>query len=124
MHNNVLNVSRSIQTIRDCTSVVASIPLRNSIDELQIRVLNLSQANKQLRFILTLKSETEGIKHSVKVFSEAILLNGKLRHLVRPERQYPDVLTREKALLSEVQDRVIDFVKCHPLHDSNQGYCG
>ena len=82
MHNNVLNVSRSIQTIRDCTSVVASIPLRNSIDELQIRVLNPNQANKQLRFILTLKSETEGIKHSVKVFSEAILLNGKLRHLV------------------------------------------
>lgn len=118
MHNNVLNVSRSIQTIRDCTSVVASIPLRNSIDELQIRVLNLNlnQANKQLRFILTLKSETEGIKHSVKVFSEAILLNGKLRHLVRPERQYPDVLAREKDLLSEVQDRVIDFVKCYPLH--------
>lgn len=112
MHNNVLNVSRSIQTIRDCTSVVASIPLRNSIDELQIRVLNLNQANKQLRFILTLKSETEGIKHSVKVFSEAILL----RHLVRPERQYPDVLAREKDLLSEVQDRVIDFVKCYPLH--------
>ncbi|WP_251992150.1 hypothetical protein [Escherichia coli] len=112
MHNNVLNVSRSIQTIRDCTSVVASIPLRNSIDELQIRVLNPNQANKQLRFILTLKSETEGIKHSVKVFSEAILLNGKLR----PERQYPDVLAREKDLLSEVQDRVIDFVKCYPLH--------
>ncbi|EJO8032186.1 hypothetical protein NUM37_004645 [Salmonella enterica] len=67
-------------------------------------------------FILTLKSETEGIKHSVKVFSEAILLNGKLRHLVRPERQYPDVLAREKDLLSEVQDRVIDFVKCYPLH--------
>lgn len=116
MHNNVLNVSRSLQTIRDCTSVVASIPLRNSIDELQIRVLNPNQANKQLRFILTLKSETEGIKHSVKVFSEAILLNGKLRHLVRPERQYPDVLAREKDLLSEVQDRVIDFVKCYPLH--------
>ncbi|HFI7947548.1 TPA: hypothetical protein ACGSGN_005333 [Escherichia coli] len=97
-------------------SVVASIPLRNSIDELQIRVLNPNQANKQLRFILTLKSETEGIKHSVKVFSEAILLNGKLRHLIRPERQYPDVLAREKDLLSEVQDRVIDFVKCYPLH--------
>lgn len=112
MHNNVLNVSRSIQTIRDCTSVVASIPLRNSIDELQIRVLNLNQANKQLRFILTLKS----VKHSVKVFSEAILLNGKLRHLVRPGRQYPDVLAREKYLLSEVQDKVIDFVKSHPLH--------
>ncbi|MFP0123324.1 hypothetical protein ACJHYR_21060 [Escherichia sp. WS1450] len=92
--------------------MVASIPLRNSIDELQIRVLN----NKQLRFILTLKSETEGIKHSVKVFSEAILLNGKLRHLIRPERQYPDVLAREKDLLSEAQDRVIDFVKCYPLH--------
>ncbi|HAV8008989.1 TPA: hypothetical protein JLO66_003946 [Escherichia coli] len=118
MHNNVLNVSRSIQTIRDCTSVVASIPLRNSIDELQIRVLNLNHANaiKQLRFILTLKSEAEGVKHSVKVFSEAILLNGKLRHLVRPERQYPDVLAREKYLLSEVQDRVFDFVKSHPLH--------
>ncbi|EIH5334508.1 hypothetical protein NK502_003441 [Escherichia coli] len=64
-----------------------------------------------MRFILTLKSETEGIKHSVKVFSEAILLNGKLRHLVNP-----DVLAREKDLLSEVQDRVIDFVKCYPLH--------
>ncbi|EJL4255078.1 hypothetical protein NMI80_000150 [Shigella flexneri] len=69
-----------------------------------------------MRFILTLKSETEGIKHSVKVFSEAILLNGKLRHLVRPERQYPDVLACEKDLLSEVQDRVNDFVKCYPLH--------
>ncbi|EIH5454673.1 TPA: hypothetical protein N1S75_003686 [Salmonella enterica subsp. enterica serovar Typhi] len=68
-----------------------------------------------MRFILTLKSETEGIKHSVKVFSEAILLHGTLRHLVRPERQYPDVLAREKDLLSEVQNRVIDFVKCHPL---------
>ncbi|HEG1888557.1 TPA: hypothetical protein SCR72_003726 [Escherichia coli] len=69
-----------------------------------------------MRFILTLKSETEGIKHSVKVFSESILLNGKLRHLVRPERQYPDVLAREKDLLSGVQDRVNDFVKCYPLH--------
>lgn len=118
MFNNVLNVSRSIQTIRDCTSVVASIPLRNSIDELQIRVLNLKQANaiKQLRFILTLKSETEGMKHSVKVFSEAIMLNGNLRYLVRPERQYPDVLTREKDLLSEVQDKVSDFVERYPLH--------
>ncbi|EIG6149509.1 hypothetical protein PP698_005034 [Escherichia coli] len=69
-----------------------------------------------MRFILTLKSEAEGVRHSVKVFSEAILLNGKLRHLVRPERQYPDVLACEKDLLSEVQDRVNDFVKCYPLH--------
>ncbi|EHK3783858.1 hypothetical protein JSP21_003936 [Escherichia coli] len=69
-----------------------------------------------MRFILTLKSEAKGVKHSVKVFSEAILLNGRLRHLVRPERQYPDVLACEKDLLSEVQDRVIDFVKSHPLH--------
>nr|QBM91403.1 hypothetical protein NNIBIDOC_00073 [Salmonella sp.] len=51
MHNNVLNVSRSIQTIRTAPVWWHQSHCGNSIDELQIRVLNLNQANKQLRFI-------------------------------------------------------------------------
>lgn len=54
MHT-ALNASRSIQTIRDCTKMIASVPLRHWNDSLQIREMNKPGMLKDQRFIVNLK---------------------------------------------------------------------
>lgn len=92
MHN-ALNSSRSIQTIRDCTNIVASVPLRHWDDSLQIREMGTPGELKDQRFIITLKSDVEAGSFTIKLFAELMVLNNRLRFLVKPEKQFQKSFT-------------------------------
>ncbi|EHJ8091770.1 TPA: hypothetical protein ACN1CU_000318 [Escherichia coli] len=110
MHN-ALNASRSIQTIRDCTKMIASVPLRHWNDSLQIREMNKPGMLKDQRFIVNLKSDVEEGKFTIKLFAEMMVLNNRLRFLVKPEKQFPDVVRCEQDAFYEIESKIAKFIK-------------
>lgn len=110
MHN-ALNSSRSIQTIRDCTKMIASVPLRHWDDSLQIREMSKPGELKDQRFIVTLKSDVDAGSFTVKLFAELMVLNNRLRFLVKPEKQFPEVVHFEQEVFSEIESEIATFVK-------------
>ncbi|CSE28092.1 hypothetical protein ACY3KV_000071 [Shigella sonnei] len=110
MHT-ALNASRSIQTIRDCTKMIASVPLRHWNDSLQIREMNKPGMLKDQRFIVNLKSDVEEGKFTIKLFAEMMVLNNRLRFLVKPEKQFPDVVRCEQDAFYEIESKIAKFIK-------------
>lgn len=110
MHT-ALNASRSIQTIRDCTKMIASVPLRHWDDSLQIREMNKPGMLKDQRFIVNLKSDVEEGKFTIKLFAEMMVLNNRLRFLVKPEKQFPDVVRCEQDAFYEIESKIAKFIK-------------
>ncbi|CQH41862.1 hypothetical protein [Yersinia enterocolitica] len=105
MHD-ALNSKRSIQTIRDHTSVIATHNLKHHM--LEVRTLDNEGITEpeDLHFIITFKDDVENADASVKPLAEAILLNGRVRFLVKPAKQYPE-LAREMSIFSEVIEHSI-----------------
>lgn len=110
MHT-ALNASRSIQTIRDCTKMIASVPLQHWNDSLQIREMNKPGMLKDQRFIVNLKSDVEEGKFTIKLFAEMMVLNNRLRFLVKPEKQFPDVVRCEQDAFYEIESKIAKFIK-------------
>ncbi|MDP0742075.1 hypothetical protein Q8G13_25545 [Klebsiella pneumoniae] len=110
MHN-ALNSSRSIQTIRDCTNMIASVPLRHWDDSLQIREMGTPGELKDQRFIITLKSDVEAGSFTIKLFAELMVLNNRLRFLVKPEKQFPEAVYCERQIFSDIESEIATFVK-------------
>lgn len=105
MHD-ALNSKRSIQTIRDHTSVIATHSLKHHM--LEVRTLDHEgiTAPEDIHFIITFKDDVENADASVKPLAEAILLDGRVRFLVKPAKQYPE-LSREMPMFSEVIEHSI-----------------
>lgn len=108
---HALNTSRSVQTIRDCTETIATIPLRHWDDMLQIRHLKSEGALRDQHFIITIKSVVDDAKFSVKPFAELIVLNNHLRFTLSPESQYPEIADREGEIYSEIERSLAEFLK-------------
>ncbi|EPR3443309.1 hypothetical protein ACU4X8_005296, partial [Escherichia coli] len=100
-----------IQTIRDCTKMIASVPLRHWNDSLQIREMNKPGMLKDQRFIVNLKSDVEEGKFTIKLFAEMMVLNNRLRFLVKPEKQFPDVVRCEQDAFYEIESKIAKFIK-------------
>lgn len=108
---HALNTSRSVQTIRDCTEEIATVPLHHWSDSLQIRHLRSEGALKDQHFIITVKSDYDDARFSVKPFAELIVLNNRLRFTVMPEKQYPEVVENEEGIISEIERKLAKFLK-------------
>ena len=111
MHN-ALNASRSIQTIRDCTSVIETHVLAQH--KIEVRKLNNDAVDlKDTRFIITFKNDVEKPCASVKPLAEAIFLNGRVRFVVKPDKQYPEFLRHLKEFSEVIEHSIRRFVLCH-----------
>lgn len=108
---NALNSSRSIQTIRDCTDMIATVPLRHWDDALQIRHLKSEGALRDQHFIITVRSDVDEATFSVKPFAELVVLNNRLRFVVTPEAQYPEIASGEDEIFSEIERNLAQFLK-------------
>lgn len=108
---HALNKSRSVQTIRDCTDTIATVSLRHWDDMLQIRHLKSEGALRDQHFIITVKSDVDDAKFSVKPFAELIVLNNRLRFTVSPESQYPEVADSEDEIYTEIEQNLAKFLK-------------
>ncbi|MFQ1177822.1 hypothetical protein ACJWUM_04735 [Klebsiella pneumoniae] len=111
MHN-ALNASRSIQTIRDCTSVIETHVLAQH--KIEVRKLNNDAVDlKDTRFIITFKNDVEKPCASVKPLAEAIFLNGRVRFVVKPDKQYPEFLRHLKEFSEVIEYSIRRFVLGH-----------
>lgn len=89
MHDR-LNSTRSIQTIRDCTTVFASQVIHGK--EVQVRTLDNEAIEKvrDFHFIVTFKDDVENATFKVKPLTEAAFLNNSPFFLLNPMKQYPE----------------------------------
>ncbi|HAF5971198.1 TPA: hypothetical protein G8N92_005104 [Salmonella enterica] len=107
MHD-ALNRHRSIQTIRDCTSILETLEFQGR--KLQIRrLINNSVPTKSTHFILTFEDEVRPLEAKVLIFGEAQVLDGQVFYLVHPKKQYPaiDYLT---VLQPEIDRALLNYV--------------
>ncbi|AUX74200.1 hypothetical protein [Erwinia pyrifoliae] len=109
---DALNSKRSIQTIRDCTSIIATHSFNANL--VQVRTLdNEAVPPEQLHFIVTFKHDVENARATVKPLAEAVFLNGRVRYIVKPAKQYPE-LERHMPMFSEVIETTIrEFLSSH-----------
>ncbi len=115
---NIKDAKRSIQTIRDCTSVIATHFFATK--KLQVRMLkNEALAPKDLKFIVTFADDVETARTQVKPLTEAVFLNGRVRFTVNPSKQYPE-LERHMPMFSEViESSIREFLSKHDSIVSN-----
>lgn len=104
---------RSIQTIRDNTSVIASFEICSVFpDTLEVRrMLNRTQKNTQ-HFIVTLKSDLKRatVTTIVKPLAEIAIRGEKLRFTVKPDKQYPDLHINDD-LMHMIEASVVKFME-------------
>ncbi|WP_312174511.1 hypothetical protein [Pseudescherichia sp.] len=110
MHDALIS-ERSITTIKNSTSMIATLPLHHSHDSLEIRHLNKDGALKHQLFIITMKSDVENAKYTVKPFAELKVFNDSLRFVVQPEKQYPEIVNVEQELFPEIERSLATFLK-------------
>ncbi|WP_147200827.1 hypothetical protein [Pantoea sp. CCBC3-3-1] len=109
---NIKDAKRSIQTIRDCTSVIATHFFAKT--KLQVRMLNNEAlAPKDFKFIVTFADDVETARAQVKPLTEAVFLNGRVRFTVNPSKQYPE-LERHIPMFSEaIESSIREFLSKH-----------
>ncbi|MGV4175519.1 MULTISPECIES: hypothetical protein [Citrobacter] len=106
---NAINTLRSIQTIRDCTSIIETYMLNKH--DIEVRKLNNDAAElKDTRFIITFKDDVEKAGASVKPLAEAIVLNGRVRFVVKPAKQYPEFVQNIKDFSEVIEHSIRRFV--------------
>lgn len=100
MHD-VMNEKRSIQTIRDHTSIIATHTFKQHM--LQVRTLDNEgmTAPEDFHFIVTFKDDVDNADATVKPLAEVVLLGDRVRFIVKPAKQYPE-MARSMADLVEV----------------------
>ncbi|ENN8415640.1 TPA: hypothetical protein OUV63_002350 [Escherichia coli] len=114
----MLNEKRSIQTIRDCTSVIATHVLNKR--KLEVRKLNNdATAPKDTRFIVTFKDDVENAGASVKPLAEAIFLNDRVRFIVKPAKQYPELARFSDQFSEIIESAIRRFLNTHGSIVSN-----
>jgi hypothetical protein len=91
--------------------MIATVPLRHQDDSLQIRHLNKDGALRDQHFIITVKSDVDEARFSVKPFAELIVLNNRLRFVVKPENQYPQFIEIDDEVFSEIESNLATFLK-------------
>ncbi|GAL58880.1 hypothetical protein EV102420_13_01370 [Pseudescherichia vulneris NBRC 102420] len=110
MHDALIS-ERSVSTIKNSTSMIATLPLHHSPDSLEIRHLNSDGELKHQLFIITLKSDMEAAEYTVKPFAELMVFNKRLRFVVQPEKQYPDVAMAEEEIFPEIERSLALFLQ-------------
>ncbi|MDM3520520.1 hypothetical protein OGW13_11315 [Citrobacter sp. Ca225] len=109
---NIKEAKRSIQTIRDCTSVIATHIFGNS--KLQVRTLNNEAlAPKDLKFIVTFAHDVETARATVKPLAEARFLDGEICFTVNPAKQFPEMANKISSFSEAIETSIREFLGKH-----------
>lgn len=113
LYNKVEN-KRSIQTIVNNTSVIESFRMLSIPDTIEVRRMNSRVAPESQLFILTLKSDVERAADTatVKPLAEFALRGEKLRYIVKPKVQYPEIHLDESDV-SKIEKSVANYMRTH-----------
>lgn len=109
---NIKDAKRSIQTIRDCTSVIATHSFGST--KLQVRTLNNEAlAPEHLKFIVTFAHDVANARTSVKPLAEALFLNDKVLFTVKPAKQFPELGNKIDSFSEVIETSIRQFVRQH-----------
>ncbi|WP_224553196.1 hypothetical protein [Pectobacterium versatile] len=110
--------TRSMQTIRTNTAVIDSFPMRfhNNEDAVEVRrMLSRKTADRQ-HFIVTFKSDVaraEQISNSTSLvtpLAEVVVRNNKLRFVLKPQEQYPEIANIKESVVPKIESAVVQFM--------------
>ena len=111
--------TRSMQTIRTNTAVIASFPVRfhNSEDAVEVRHMLCRKSADRQYFIVTIKSDVaraERVSNSTSTITplaEVVVRNNKLRYVIEPEEQYPEISNIKESIVPKIDCVVVQFMK-------------
>ncbi|HGY8412746.1 TPA: hypothetical protein ACNTHC_005289, partial [Escherichia coli] len=88
--------------------------------KLEVRKLNNdATAPKDTRFIVTFKDDVENAGASVKPLAEAIFLNDRVRFIVKPAKQYPELARFSDQFSEIIESAIRRFLNTHGSIVSN-----
>lgn len=109
---NIKDATRSIQTIRDCTSVIATHNFGSM--KLQVRTLNNEAvAPEDLKFIVTFADDVANARALVKPLAEARFLDGEVFFTVKPAKQFPDMANKISSFSEVIETSIREFFSEH-----------
>lgn len=111
--------TRSMQTIRTNTAVIDSFPMRihNSEDAVEVRRMLCRESADRQHFIITFKSDiakAEEISNSTSLvtpLAEVVVRNNKLRFVLKPQEQYPEIADVKESIVPKIESAVVQYMK-------------
>ncbi|UUE38036.1 hypothetical protein L0Y26_09030 [Pectobacterium aroidearum] len=111
--------TRSMQTIRANTAVIDTFPMRfhNSEDAVEVRRMLCRKTADRQHFIVTFKSDVaraEQISNSTSLvtpLAEVVVRNNKLRFVLKPQEQYPEIANIKESVVPKIESAVVQFMK-------------
>lgn len=108
MHD-VLNEKRSIQTIRDHTSIIATHTFQQHMLQVRMLVNEGMVAPEDFHFIITFKDDVDNADATVKPLAEAVLLGERVRFIVKPAKQYPELAQSMADFIEVIEHSIRHF---------------
>ncbi|PHM46618.1 hypothetical protein Xmir_04056 [Xenorhabdus miraniensis] len=110
--------TRSIQTISHSTEVIDSFFDERSQKEFSVRRLSFRHDPNRQIFIVTISNDNKSDKFYVVPFAELTICRNKIRYLVKPTQQYPDLEDSFPSISSNIETAICDFIRnyrpaCH-----------
>ncbi|HBA8463305.1 TPA: hypothetical protein J1133_002189 [Escherichia coli] len=111
--------TRSMQTIRTNTAVIDSFPMRihNSEDAVEVRRMLCRESADRQHFIVTFKSDiakADEISNSTSLvtpLAEVVVRNNKLRFVLKPQEQYPEIADVKESIVPKIESAVVQYMK-------------
>ncbi len=110
--------TRSIQTISHSTEVVDSFFDEQSQKEFSVRRLSCRNDIKRQLFIVTITNDNKSDDFYVVPFAELTICRNKIRYIIKPTQQYPDLEGSIPSISASIEKTVCDFIRnyrpaCH-----------
>ncbi len=102
--------TRSAQTISHSTEIVDKFFDTNSQKEFFIRRLSCRNDIKRQLFIVTIKNDNKSDGFYVVPFAELTVCRNKVRYIVKPTQQYPDLGDNLPSISNNIEKIIRNFI--------------
>ncbi|WP_038255612.1 hypothetical protein [Xenorhabdus bovienii] len=102
--------TRSAQTISHSTEIVDRFFDTNSQKEFFIRRLSCRNDIKRQLFIVTIKNDNKSDGFYVVPFAELTVCRNKVRYIVKPTQQYPDLGDSLPSISNNIEKIIRNFI--------------
>ncbi|TDB44102.1 hypothetical protein [Photorhabdus luminescens] len=103
--------TRSIQTISHSTEVINSFFDKPSQRMFSVRRLSCRVDTKRQLFIVTVENADNSSEFRVIPYAELTVCKDKVRYLVNPAYQYPELEDRLSSINTSIEKTVCDFIQ-------------
>ncbi|WP_340619682.1 hypothetical protein [Xenorhabdus siamensis] len=107
--------TRSVQTISHSTEVIDSFFDEQSQKKFSVRRLSFRNDVKRQLFIVTIENIDNPCEFYVTPYAELTVCRDKVRYLVKPANQYPDLVDWLISINANIERTIRDFIQSyHP----------